>query len=157
MNSSRPYLIRAIYEWLVDNGVTPHMLVDTEIADVMVPEEFVQEGKIILNLSPMAVQHLVLGDGEITFSAKFGGRAMNVYCPVNSVLAIYAKENGQGMAFDDHDGAFDPDPDPTDPTDPTDPKGPKGSSGPRAVPKSDGANGGTSNGKSERPNLRVIK
>ncbi len=120
MTSSRPYLVRAIYQWITDNGLTPHLLVDASIEGVQVPVEHVQNGKIILNIAPMAVTGLVLGDAEITFSARFSGKSQGLYVPVDAVLAVYAKENGQGMMFSEDDGAIsaadgsddsDPDPD----------------------------------------------
>jgi stringent starvation protein B len=120
MTSSRPYLVRAMYQWITDNGMTPHLLVDVSIEGVQVPTEHVQNGKIILNIAPMAVTSLVLGDAEITFSARFSGKPMDLYIPIDSVLAVYAKENGQGMMFSEDDGAStaqddengsDPDPD----------------------------------------------
>jgi len=127
MTSSRPYLVRAIYQWIIDNGLTPHLLVDVSIDGVQVPAEHVQNGKIILNIAPMAITGLVLGDAEITFSARFSGKAQGLYVPVDAVLAVYAKENGQGMMFSEDDGAIsaaddgdDPDPD----TDPDKPKRP---------------------------------
>ena len=128
MTSSRPYLIRAIYQWIADNGMTPHLLVDVGIEGVVVPVEHVQNGKIILNIAPMAISGLVLGDSEITFNARFSGKSQELYIPVEAVLAIYAKENGQGMMFSEDDGAVsstdsDDDHDPEDP-DPNKPKRP---------------------------------
>ena len=106
MTSSRPYLIRALYEWIVDNGFTPYMLVDTSLDMVEVPRAFVENGRIILNISPEATHSLVLGNEAVTFNARFSGTAMDVYVPVVSVLAIYARENGEGMMFplEDKDG-----------------------------------------------------
>lgn len=118
MTSSRPYLIRAIYQWIADNGMTPHLLVDVGIDGVVVPIEHVQNGKIILNIAPMAISSLVLGDTEITFNARFSGKSQGLYIPVEAVLAVYAKENGQGMMFSEDDGAVsssDSDDDPEDP------------------------------------------
>lgn len=118
MTSSRPYLVRAMYQWIADNGMTPHLLVDVSIDGVQVPAEHVQNGKIILNIAPMAISSLVLGDTEITFSARFSGQSMGLYIPIDAVLAVYAKENGQGMMFSDDDGAIsssDEDHDPDDP------------------------------------------
>ncbi len=113
MTSSRPYLIRALYEWIVDNDFTPYMLVDTSLDVVVVPRAFVENGRIILNVSPEATHSLVLGNDAITFNARFSGTAMDVHVPVSSVLAIYARENGQGMMFGDQDDSRpDPDPDP---------------------------------------------
>lgn len=110
MNSSRPYLIRALYEWIVDNGLTPYVLVDTSATEVVVPQSFVENGRIILNVSPDATHSLILGNDLITFNARFSGSAMDVNVPVSSVLAIYARENGQGMMFTEQDEP------PTDPS-----------------------------------------
>jgi stringent starvation protein B len=99
MTSSRPYLVRALYEWINDNGMTPYVLADASIAGVSVPDSAIQEGKVTLNISAQAVQALHLGDDEVTFSARFGGVARTVSLPVPAVLAIYASENGQGMMF----------------------------------------------------------
>jgi len=103
MTSSRPYLIRALYEWIVDNKFTPYMLVDAESADVVVPRTFVEDGRIILNISPDATHSLMLGNDVIGFNARFNGAAMDVTVPVACVLAVYARENGQGMMFDEQD------------------------------------------------------
>lgn len=99
MTSSRPYLIRAFYDWILDNGLTPHLLVDAQVSGVVVPSQFVQDGKIVLNLSPTAVRHLELGNEILRFGARFGGVAMEVQVPPDAVLGIYARENGQGMLF----------------------------------------------------------
>jgi stringent starvation protein B len=112
MTTSRPYLIRAIHEWILDNEMTPHLLVDMEGEGVDVPAQQGQNGKIVLNISPSAVEGLMLGNDAIGFSARFGGIGTEVYVPIESVLAIYAKENGRGMVFNedgddtepDHDG-----------------------------------------------------
>lgn len=101
MTSSRPYLIRAIYQWIVDNGATPHLLVDAGMGGVRVPREFVENNKIILNIGPMAVHGLTLGNEQVDFSARFSGKSRQVYVPVQAVLAIYARENGQGMVFNE--------------------------------------------------------
>lgn len=101
MNSSRPYLLRAIYQWIVDNDCTPYLLVNAAAPGVSVPAEYVENDKIILNIGPMAAQNLVMEDTEVTFDARFGGRPMAVVAPVSAVLAIYARENGQGMLFTD--------------------------------------------------------
>ena len=99
MTSTRPYLIRAIYEWIEDNGMTPHILVNTDLPGVEVPKQHVRENRIILNINPAAVRDLRLGNDWIEFNARFGGVARVVRIPVAAVLAIYARENGQGMAF----------------------------------------------------------
>ena len=133
MTSSRPYLLRAIYEWIVDNGLTPYLLVNADYPDVQVPVEHVNNGKIILNVAPGAVQSLDLGATDVSFNARFGGRPMNLFFPVAAVLAIYARENGRGMVFSDSDD--------TPPTRPPEPqKGDK-----------------PEKGKSAQPTLRVVK
>ncbi len=104
MTSSRPYLLRAIYEWIVDNHMTPYVLVDAAGDDVQVPPEYVENGKIVLNVSPRAVEGLDIGNERVTFSARFSGRPVQVSFPVQAALAIYARENGQGMVFSDEDG-----------------------------------------------------
>ena len=104
MTSSRPYLVRAMYQWIVDNGLTPHILVDATADNVMVPEQHVQDGKIVLNIAPMAIQGLTLGDDDITFSARFSGKSQSLFIPVQAVLAVYARENGQGMMFSEDEG-----------------------------------------------------
>lgn len=99
MSSNRPYLIRAFYDWIVDNGLTPHLLVNAAAEHVVVPQQFVQEGRIVLNVAPGAVRDLQLGNDWILFGARFGGIPMQVSAPPDAVLGIYAKENGQGMLF----------------------------------------------------------
>jgi len=116
MTSSRPYLIRSLYQWIVDNGVTPYVLVDALIDGVDVPEQHIQDNKIVLNIAPMAVQGLTLGDDAISFSARFSGKSMNILVPTEAVLAIYARENGQGMMFNEEPGSTTP-PDGSSPND----------------------------------------
>ena len=99
MTSMRPYLLRSLYEWIVDNGLTPYLLVNAEHEQVEVPSQFVENGQIILNIAPMAVQGLTLENDWVSFSARFSGRSFSVFVPVSAVLAIYAKENGKGMFF----------------------------------------------------------
>lgn len=99
MTPSRPYLIRAIYDWVVDNGLTPYLLVNADEGEVVVPTEHVQQGRIVLNVAPRAVSSLDLGNDVIAFRARFSGVDMVIHFPVTAVLAIYAQENGQGMAF----------------------------------------------------------
>jgi stringent starvation protein B len=101
MTSLKPYLIRAIYDWIVDNQFTPYLLVDAEAQGVVVPRQYVQDGKIVLNLRPQAVHGLSLGNQEVEFGARFGGTPMQITVPMRAVLAIYAQENGKGMIFDD--------------------------------------------------------
>ncbi|HNC85907.1 MAG TPA: ClpXP protease specificity-enhancing factor [Agitococcus sp.] len=100
MTPSRPYLVRAIYEWLVDNNATPYLLVDATQANVRVPTQHVKDGKIVLNIAPHAVKDLFIRNEGISFSARFGGVPMMVSAPMAAVAAIYARENGQGMFFD---------------------------------------------------------
>jgi len=120
MTTSRPYLIRAIHEWILDNAMTPYMLVDIEGEGVDVPRQHGQNGKIVLNISPHAVEGLMLGNDAIGFRARFGGIATDVYVPVDSVLAIYSKENGRGMVFsEDEDGPEPRDPSPDHPRRPS--------------------------------------
>ncbi|SDY34078.1 stringent starvation protein B [Lysobacter sp. yr284] len=99
MTSHRPYLLRALYEWIADNGMTPHLLVDATRPAVQVPAHAVKEGKIVLNVAARAVSHLEMGNDFIRFSARFGGVSHPVNVPVGAVLAIYARETGQGMAL----------------------------------------------------------
>jgi stringent starvation protein B len=87
MTSSKPYLVRALYEWILDNDTTPYVLVDTSSDQVLIPEGIASDGKVVLNLSPAAI------------SARFNGVAEDLYCPISSLLAIYARENGEGMMF----------------------------------------------------------
>lgn len=103
MTSLKPYLIRSIYEWIVDNDLTPHLLVDATHPDALLPEAFIEEGRIVLNIRPAAVQSLLLGNEDIEFNARFSGRPMHIVTPVRAVLAIYAKENGRGMVFDNEE------------------------------------------------------
>ncbi len=127
MTSNRPYLIRALYEWLVDNELTPYLLVDADRDSVQVPSRYVEEGRIVLNVSPTAVRDLNLGNELIAFEARFGGAAFAISLPPDAVLGVYARENGKGMLF--------PEPDTEEP-DPPKPDGP------------------TTNG---RPTLKVVK
>jgi stringent starvation protein B len=100
MSSLKPYLIRAVYEWCVDQDFSPYLLVNAEAEEIVVPMPSVQDGRIVLNLRPQAVHNLNLGDSTIEFNARFGGKPMHVRIPIPAVLAIYAQENGQGMVFD---------------------------------------------------------
>ncbi len=111
MNSSRPYLMRAIYSWIVDNNLTPYLLVNANEPDVQVPIEHINNGKIILNIDPDAVQNMDMTGNEVSFNARFSGKPTRVYVPISAALAIYARENGRGMVFSDDD---DTTPDPAD-------------------------------------------
>lgn len=99
MRSSRPYLARALYEWLVDNELTPYLVVDATQPDVEVPKQFVQNGQIVLNVAPTAVRDLFMENQAIGFNARFGGQPMQVMIPTPALIAIYARENGAGMVF----------------------------------------------------------
>jgi len=99
LSSHRPYLIRAIREWAIDNHLTPQLLVDAELNGVEVPAEFVEDGQIVLNISPQAVDHLEMGNEYISFSARFRGVPRSVLVPVDAVLAVFDRESRQGMSF----------------------------------------------------------
>jgi stringent starvation protein B len=136
MTSSRPYLIRAIYEWVVDNAQTPYLLVDAEDENVQVPREYVQDGRIVLNVSPGAVAGLDLGNDYVSFNARFGGSPREVLVPVHRVMAVYSRENGQGMMFAEEDE-------------------------PEPPPSGGGEDGSTTpekpSGGARRPSLKVVK
>lgn len=108
MTSSRPYLIRALYEWIVENNLSPYVLVNTKLPGVQVPQEHVVNDKIIFNVSPRAVKELHLGNDAIEFNGRFGGKPQFISVPIRAVLAIYAKENGRGMVFNDEEEDGDP-------------------------------------------------
>ncbi len=139
LTSNKPYLLRAIYDWIVDNNATPHVVIFADNQQVIVPQQFVEDGKIILNISPSAAQELLIDNDGMSFSARFGGKPFNIYSPIGAVLALYASENSEGMSFDIED--FDDLP-------------PEGS--PPDSPKTN-----TKNNKSEkpsgRPSLKVVK
>ena len=119
MTSSRPYLIRAIYDWITDNGLTPHLLVNAEHPGAVVPEQYVEDGQIVLNVGMSAVRELDLGNDEISFAARFSGTSVDVRVPPDAVLGIYARENGRGMLFpEDAQGEGKPDDEPEPPTPP---------------------------------------
>jgi stringent starvation protein B len=119
MSSNRPYLIRALYNWLVDNGTTPYLMVNAEADGVVVPQQFVEEGRIILNVDPSAVSGLELGNDWISFSARFSGKSEAIMIPPRAVMGIYARENGQGMLFPEEDVNLEDDPgDEPDPSTP---------------------------------------
>ncbi len=98
--AKRPYLLRALYDWLVDSSLTPYVLVSAEEEAAMVPADYVNDGKIVLNISPSAVRGLVIDDAGLSFDGRFGGAPYPVSAPISSVLVIYAKETGEGMIFD---------------------------------------------------------
>jgi stringent starvation protein B len=136
MQSSRGYLIRALNEWILECGWTPHLVIDAEIQGVMVPQQFINDGQIVLNIAPSAVQDVMIDNDAVSFSARFGGVPMNVFAPMVSVLAIYARENGQGMGFGSEPGVEALHEEEGPDNDPKPPEGPK--------PKA-------------RPSLKVVK
>ena len=146
MTSSRPYLLRSLYEWILDNDCTPYVVVNAWLEEVMVPQEYVKDGQIVLNISPVAVQGLVMTNEAIEFSGRFGGIPTPVHVPVGAVMGIYARENGQGMVFETES----PGPE-TPPTAPSEDPADKSDRG--------GAEGGgrKGGGKSRKPSLRVVK
>jgi stringent starvation protein B len=112
--SKRPYLIRAMHEWMADNGHTPHIVVDALVDGVTVPEEHIRDGKIILNISHSAAHNLKLANSSVSFRARFSGVPFDVCVPVGSILGIYAKETGQGMIFSHNSDQPEPPPDDPD-------------------------------------------
>ncbi len=142
MKPRRPYLLRALHEWITDSGETPHIVVDANADGVVVPKQYVKDGKIVLNVSFTATQFLKLGNDFVNFEARFGGVGFAVEVPVRAVLGIYARETGQGMIFPEGDA----DPDPTD--------GPPAAT-PGGAPAGKGKSGSATAGK--RPKLQVVK
>jgi len=145
--SNKPYLLRAIYEWILDNEATPHILIAALNPQVDVPQQFVEDGKIILNISPSAANNLLIDNDGVSFSARFGGKPYTIYSPIGSVLALYASETGEGMSFEEeeYDGS---------PPDGPDDKPPS----PKSVP--DANVRGTkpaSNKSKKRPALKIVK
>lgn len=108
MTSNKPYLIRALYEWLVDNDATPHIMVNTTLADVMIPDGIDKDGQVVLNIAARAVQGLEMENTHIAFTARFGGVSQNIYIPMQAVMAIYSMEDGEGMMFAEESPAGNP-------------------------------------------------
>ncbi|MGN6381409.1 MAG: ClpXP protease specificity-enhancing factor, partial [Dyella sp.] len=104
MTSNRPYLLRAIYDWITDNNLTPYILVDAVREGVRVPPQVIKNGQVVLNLAMRAVANLDLGNEWISFQARFSGVSQSILIPVSAVLALYAQENGQGMMFPAEEG-----------------------------------------------------
>ena len=100
LTPTRPYMVRAIFEWLEDNNLTPHIMVDTTQPNVTVPAEYVQDGRIVLNIASRATGNLVINNDFINFHARFGGVSQELWVPMQAVMGIYARENSQGMFFD---------------------------------------------------------
>lgn len=99
MTVNRPYLLRALYEWITDNDMTPHVLVDAGVDGVEVPDRVIRKGKVVLNIAAGATDQLVIDNDTINFNARFSGKAYAISIPMDAVIAIYARENGQGMMF----------------------------------------------------------
>ena len=114
MSSSRPYIVRALYEWILDNECTPYVLVNADEPGVEVPSQYIKDGQIVLNISPAAVVDLVVDNEAMRFNGRFGGVPVDVYVPMTAVIGIYARENGQGMVFDSEDNPL-PEPPPDEP------------------------------------------
>ena len=100
LSPTRPYMARAIYEWICDNQLTPYLLVDATQPYTSVPEQFVKDGQIVLNIAPHAVHQFQMSNDAVSFSARFGGVARDIYVPISALLGIYARENGQGLFYD---------------------------------------------------------
>jgi len=142
MSSNRPYLLRAIYDWISDNDLTPYVLIDASVAGVRVPPQVIKNGQVVLNLAMRAVANLDLGNDWISFQARFSGVSQSIQIPVQAVLALYAQENGQGMMFPaDEEGGDTPPPAGPEPDD---------------APAKQEADGGDKP-KRGAPHLRVVK
>lgn len=167
MTSHRPYLLRALYEWIADNDMTPHLLVDAAYPGVQVPPGAVQDGRVVLNIATRAVAGLQMDNELISFSARFGGVSQGVRVPVGAVLAIYARETGQGMALPEEPTGTEqgPDADPSPVARPglsAVPDADNGADAPHAAPAADPGDGGDDDGPdSPGPrrggHLRVVK
>ena len=99
MTSSRAYLLRALNEWILDNNCTPYIVVDATVENVQVPEEYINDGQIILNITPTSIRNLIMDNEGVSFDARFNGQPHSLYAPIAAITAIYARENGQGMVF----------------------------------------------------------
>lgn len=121
VTSRRPYLIRAIYDWALENSLTPHLVVSATAQGVAVPQQYVSEGKITLNIGSRAAHQLHIGNDVISFTARFGGQPFNVSFPPGAVLAVYARENGEGVVFGETEAGSDTPPE-VPPTSPEPPK-----------------------------------
>lgn len=141
MTSSRPYLLRAFYDWIVDNHTTPYIVVNADLPQVDVPRDYVENGRIVLNISPSAVRSLLLANDHVEFNARFAGIPYDLYFPVRAVIAIYAKENGRGMVFKEDDEEDEDEPPPEGPED----------------KESSGSGGKGKKGNNGRPKLTVVK
>lgn len=122
MSSRSPYMVRALYEWIVDNKLTPYLVVAATDERVMVPPQYVKDGHILLNIAPHSVQHLSLGNDEVRFHARFSGVSREVRAPIWALRAIYARENGEGMVFAEESGPTTVEAQPEQPPDDEPPK-----------------------------------
>lgn len=164
MTSTRPYLLRAMHEWIVDNGMTPHLLVDATVDGVAVPPQHVEDGSIVLNAGPTAVRDLELGNEWVSFSARFAGVAQEIFVPIAAVQAVYARENGQGMFFGEPQaGAAAPQASHQDeaPVD-SPPRAPSSAASPTAAGDTNGGGDGDTDGRPPKPSgrsphLKVVK
>lgn len=129
----KPYFLRAVFDWAVDNGFTPHLLVNADYPGVVVPAGYVENGQIALNIHPQAAHGLQLGDETLSFSARFGGQPLAVTVPLGAVLGIFARENGEGVTF------------------------PEAAPGPESTPPLSTKDGGTGNRRKGPPGLKVVK
>lgn len=141
MRSNRPYLFKAFYEWIVDSDCTPYIAVDAHYPGVEVPQEFVTDGQIVLNIAPRAVSEFEMNDDYLQLSTRFGGIPIDIHIPLQAIIGIYAHENGRGMVFEPEE--------PQD--DPTPPKGPK------VVSSDPSAEKAAKQSSKPKPSLRVIK
>ena len=141
MKSNRPYLLKAFYEWIVDSDCTPYIAVEAHYPGVEVPQQFVTDGQIVLNIAPRAVNKFEMADTYLQLSTRFGGIPMDLHIPMGAIIGIYAHENGQGMVFELED--------PQD--DPPSPKGPIMVPSGKKTPQKK-----TSQSKT-KPSLRVVK
>ncbi len=139
MSSSKSYLVNALYQWIVDNDCSPYVLVNAYTDGVEVPQDYVKDGQIVLNIATTAVANLSIDKKGIRFNARFGGIPVDIYAPMSGILGIYARENGQGMMFD-----LEPDAGPNG-------EPPKGK-GPKLV-----SNKKTESSSSVKPSLHVVK
>ena len=140
MNSNNPYLLKAFFDWIVDNQCTPYIIVDAQWHGVLVPLEFVKNGQVVLNIAPRAVSDFTMSHEAVSFSTRFGGMPVDLYLPALSILGIYAQENGKGMMFDREEDLDPP---------PTQPKIVKGPSDIKGNPKPPS--------EKIKPSLRVVK
>ena len=118
MIPKRSYLLNATYEWIADNDLTPYLLVDADYEGAVVPREFVQDGQIVLNISMSAVRQLHMDREGVSFEARFSGKPMQVFVPIGAAMALYAKENGDGLSFPPEEFDASPEPEPTPPEPP---------------------------------------